>query len=81
MNENAFIGSKCDVIIGRASGPYSFCLNTDVMLDPSKKMIALCDDERVAQWVYMAGVPLCPIWHLPHTDGTFLFYKISEALK
>lgn len=81
LNENAFLGSRCDVIIGRASGPYSFCLNTDVLLDPSKTMIALCDDERVAQWVYMAGVPLCPILYLPQTDGDFLFGKISEVLR
>ncbi len=81
LNENAYIGSRCDVIIGRASGPYSFCLNTDVMLDTKKTMIALCDDERVAQWVYMAGVPLCKIWHLPQTNEAFLFAKISEALR
>lgn len=81
LNENAFLGTKCDVIIGRASGPSSFCYTADILLDPTKTMIAMCNDERVAQWIYLSSVPLCNLVHLPQKDSSFLFTKISEFLK
>lgn len=39
LNENAFLASHCKMIIGRGSGPYTYCLNKDI-LDKNIKMIS-----------------------------------------
>jgi len=39
LNENAYISSLCPVIVGRASGSYTFACNTDNLLNESKVMI------------------------------------------
>jgi len=63
LNETAYLGTFCDVIIGRCSGPQSFCFNTDVLFDLSKTMVSFSTDERPARWVYQSEKPLCrSVW-------------------
>jgi len=50
LNETAYLGTLCDVIIGRCSGPFSFCYNTTILGDENKTLISLTNDERMAHW-------------------------------
>jgi hypothetical protein len=43
LNENAFISTKCDIIIGRASGTYTFALNTVNLFDRECKIVCISD--------------------------------------
>jgi hypothetical protein len=43
LNENAFISTKCDIIIGRASGTYTFALNTVNLFERECKIVCLSD--------------------------------------
>ncbi len=80
LNETAYLGTYCDVIIGRCSGPQSFCYNTDVLLDPTKTLICLCDDERTAKWVYMSDAVKAKIVWTPAADSETLYGLISKEL-
>ena len=40
LNENAYLGTFCDIIVGRASGPFTFCFNQDILFNRDVKMIS-----------------------------------------
>lgn len=40
LNEISFLANYCKVIIGRASGPFTFCMTTDKVSDISKTLIS-----------------------------------------
>lgn len=50
--ENGYLSTKCDVIIGRGSGTYTYSYLADNFFDPRKTMLCFTDDERTAQWIY-----------------------------
>jgi len=39
----SYISTKCDIIIGRASGPYCFSQVKENLMDPNKTFISFCD--------------------------------------
>lgn len=43
LNENAYIGTKCDVIVGRCSGAYTFSLNRHNLFDRDCTLLCFCD--------------------------------------
>lgn len=51
LPENGYISTRCDVVIGRGSGAYSFAYLADNFLDEKKTMVCFTDDERTARWV------------------------------
>jgi len=48
--EIGFISTKCNIIVGRASGPYSFSILKENILDENKSFFALCNDYIVGIW-------------------------------
>jgi hypothetical protein len=50
LNENSYITTKCDVIIGRSSGSYTFSLVKENMLDSNKKFIVFCHNDNTGIW-------------------------------
>jgi hypothetical protein len=51
LNEIGYIGTKCDIIIGRGSGPFCFCHNKTAMNDPSKTLISFTNLKNDGCWV------------------------------
>jgi hypothetical protein len=43
LNENSYLSSHCDVIIGRASGAFTFAMTQENLFQRSPKFIALCN--------------------------------------
>jgi len=43
INENAYLSSHCDIIIGRGSGPSSFAMNYENLFLKNKKFIYFCN--------------------------------------
>ncbi len=52
LNENAYLSRFCDVIIGRASGPWSFALTRENVQDPNKTWFAFTNSYREGFWHY-----------------------------
>jgi hypothetical protein len=36
LNINAYLATYCDIIVGRSSGPFTFCLNTACLTNATK---------------------------------------------
>jgi hypothetical protein len=47
LNENSFISSHCDVIIGKASGSFTFAVTQDNLFNREVKFLAFCNLEPV----------------------------------
>ena len=43
LNEISYLSMSCDLIIGRASGPYAFSQTKETLLDSKKNFICFCD--------------------------------------
>lgn len=50
LNENAYLGEKCDIIIGRLSGAHTFCYNKTNMFKNNKKFVCFTNDYNEALW-------------------------------
>lgn len=56
LNEISFLANYCKTVVGKASGPFTFCMTTDKISDPSKSIIsfsmlgAIKDPDPRAQW-------------------------------
>lgn len=66
LNQIAAVARGCDVIVGRSSGPFSFCLTADLLDDASKTFVTLVSDERMAFW---APAKAKILWHPSADDG------------
>ena len=51
LNENAYVSTRCDVVIGLASGAYTFSYIQDNLLNPDKTMVCFTTEERIGRWV------------------------------
>lgn len=80
LNETAALGVQCDLVIGRCSGPQSFCYNTDVLFDAAKTLICFCDDERTAKWVYMSDAVKAKVIWTPRRDFKVLHDLIAAEI-
>lgn len=56
LPECGYVTTKCDIVVGRGSGAYSFAYLADNFLDEKKTMVCFTDDERTARWVYPTSV-------------------------
>ena len=52
LNENAYIAMFCDVIVGRASGPWSFATMRETCQDPNKIWLNFANSYREGLWHY-----------------------------
>lgn len=46
LNEISYLSTKCDMIIGKNSGPFVFCETYDNLMDSAKKIISFSRGER-----------------------------------
>lgn len=52
LNEISYLSTFCDIIIGRASGPFCFCEVRDNYFNPKKRMISITDKFTWGFWWY-----------------------------
>lgn len=48
--EISYISTLCDVIVGRASGPYTFAQNKDNLLNPNKKFVCFGNNPYISKF-------------------------------
>lgn len=77
LNENAYLSTFCDIIVGRASGPYTFSYIKENLNNKNKKFICFCDDRNMALWIqpYEIYVKAEIIW-----DNCYNFYDVLETI-
>lgn len=54
LNELSFLSTKCDVIVGRGSGPFCFAGVKTNMFDSKKTIMAFGNNERESHWVLLS---------------------------
>lgn len=57
LNEIAYLGTKCDMIIGRASGPFCFCHNKTTLFDSTKTFLAITNYKTDGWWALPEQLP------------------------
>lgn len=57
LNEIGYLGTKCDLIIGRGSGPFCFCHNKDCLLDDKKSFLAITNYKTDGLWALPEQLP------------------------
>lgn len=50
LNENAYISLKCNIIIGRDSGTYTFCYIKENILNPDKAFLSFSYNNIITNW-------------------------------
>lgn len=50
LNEIGYLGTKCNFIFGRASGPFCFCHTKQILKDKTKTLMALCNNKNDGLW-------------------------------
>lgn len=79
LNEIGYLGTKCKTIVGRASGPYCFCHNKDVLHDPQKTLIVFSKLKNDGMWALPEQIPTNSanqIW-----SNNFDFNSICDIIK
>jgi hypothetical protein len=79
LNENAYLSTFCDVIVGRYSGAYTFAMNKDNYFDKSKKFLAFVNPSIDAVWVNMFKPDAEVIKHT-RFDKDYVIGSIQEML-
>lgn len=78
LNENGYLASECDIILGRASGSFCFAGTENVFMDESKTMISSAHNREEAFW-YTGGK--CKyLHHMPDEGMDSLFTLVSNEL-
>lgn len=83
LNEISYLGSKCNLIIGRGSGPFCFCHNKETLLNKNITFLAFTKDERDGLWASPEELPenqAKQIWS-NNFDNNSIFSIINEQLK
>jgi len=57
LNEIGYIGTKCNLIVGRASGPFCFCHNKTNLFDATKTFLAVTNYKTDGWWALPEQLP------------------------
>jgi len=70
LNELSYVSTFCDIIVGRASGPFCFTHTKQNLLDSKKTFIAAANVEREGHWVFLDDYTMTSrakqIWYESH---------------
>lgn len=74
----SYISTKCKLIVGRSSGPYSFSLTKHNLLDENKTFFALCHDYNTGIWC--KDIIKCGYYHEPSNDINEITKSIQNII-
>ncbi|MBT5636947.1 MAG: hypothetical protein HOJ16_00015 [Candidatus Peribacter sp.] len=66
LNENSFLSTKCDIIVGRASGPYTFAHTHDNYMNEKKTLHAISHSRDDGEWFSTGRANY--VWTPTHPD-------------
>ena len=78
LQEIGHLSGYCDIIIGRNSGPFCFCMTTNNLLNPSKTFIAM-DRTQTHCWPFGMSIP-SNFYYLDDFDDGKLFPFIDTIM-
>lgn len=79
LNEISALSEDCDVIIGRSSSPYAFCLTYDNHMDPDKTFVSFSYSLAGSFSLYQHKTPVKKYWSR-ETDIEGVVFTIKGAL-
>ena len=77
--EIAYISTKCQIIVGRASGPYSFSIIQNNIGDKTKSIVALCYSRIVGIWDNKFFK--CKYFHIPSINILDITNNLDSIIK
>lgn len=77
LNEISYLSTKCDIIVGRASGAYCFTHVKENLSNPNKKFISFCHNKYEGIW--FESVSCKNIWSNDYNEDN-IYYKINIEL-
>lgn len=77
--EISYISTKCNIIIGRGSGPYSFSILYENIKDESKIFLGLCNDYIHGIWD--TNYLKCKYYHNPINDINVITNNLIDIIK
>jgi len=80
LNEIAYLGKSCKLIIGRNSGPQVFCQNYDTWMDETKTIMSFTYKRIASHFVYVNTLPANKVWS-PNTELQLVFSDIKEQME
>jgi len=75
--EIGLISQYCDVIVGRASGPYCFAQNENNLMDPNKTFLCFCN--TFTEGKYYQNMKSRFLWS-PTNNGEIIYDMIEKSL-
>ena len=79
LNENSYLSLYCNIIVGRASGPYEFCKVKENLFSPDKVFICFSNNRSEAFW-YMGNIEAKMVWSNVY-DRDNIFSIISHEIR
>jgi hypothetical protein len=80
LNEIGYLGTKCKIIVGRASGPFCFCHNKSILTDKEKTLIVFSKLKNDGIWATPEENDSCnfakQIW-----SNNFDFENVYDIIK
>jgi hypothetical protein len=77
--EISYISTKCNIIIGRGSGPYSFSILFENIKDESKTFLGLC--ENYLEGIWDTKYLKCKYYHNPSYDINNITNNLINIIK
>ncbi len=79
INEIAFLSTRCEMIIGKNSGPFMFCHVKENILDPNKAFFSLSHRPSDSYACHMSGLP-CRYYHYSEESAASVAGYIRLAM-
>lgn len=91
LNEISYLSTKCHIILGRLSGPNTFCFVKENMMNTNKKFITFCPPSplygmNTDMWtdygshVYLAKYQRAQFYNITETDERKRYTQICELM-
>ena len=79
LNENSYISTFCDIIVGKSSGPYTFAMTRQNMLS-DKTYICFTHYEDIAKWVHPVSLIKSNMAWCDSGDPQIVLQRIDSAI-
>ena len=79
LNEISYLSTFCDMLVGRSSSPYTFCLTKENLMDKDKIFVAFSYSMAGSFYIHNNPTPSHKVW-TRLTDVEGVIFTIKEAI-
>lgn len=81
LNELSFVSTFCDIIVGRASGPFCFCITKENLLNQNKTFLSFCNSFAEGNWAEVKDAQLHAkqLWNNTELGSEPIIFNMIDA--